>query len=612
MPNFRIVRFDLTETGRMLPQDNDGGFGKRYLQDFVEHDDGQPHDVVYWYWSPVRSYIGQTRNLRQRNIQHYTVDGFGKRQYRELFVIYGSAINDGTLNAVEALLIQLFTEDARNRPRKPGPKVDNLTQGNLSSCMNRVRRDLIPDIWDGIREFGREKGDEHRYVYGDAATVRNSLLYKYSVFNQLSNEQAAIVERVIDCGDDFVIQGLAGTGKTALLTNLAVALADRLNPDGVDEANLTRDHMVAVVVKGNWVTNAMDIFKKYGNKAITIKRPSTLWNERSEGTYGAVIVDEAQRLTRSYPKTNAFKPWTHDPACRYDNELEIIKSNARRLVLLYDPFQSIRPDDIKAAKFDSLTSGFERCTLTEQFRVNPRGADRQYSGSDYTNGIIHALELDLGHESEYPFDPGLFDPGRHEPYRSYFGESDSIAELFDYVDEMRNQHPGTVDRVIAGYVRPWVSKTDKIQYDWRETHDGQTRQWQWNENAIGWVRPTRHSWESQDEAFARHDGEIGSIHAIQGEDFNYVGAIIGKDLEVGSDGHLHGNKAHYYDRNGIPAATDFDDEEFTDYIKHVYFTILMRAIDGIRVYCEDPALSRFLMGRLSGSPGMSGDQRPVS
>lgn len=599
MRNFRIVKFKLTETGQMLPQDNDEGFGERYLQHFIEFDDGQPHDVVYWYWSPLRSYIGQTNNLRRRNIQHYAVDGFGERKYRELFVIYGSAITDETLNAVEALLIQLFTEDARNRPGRPKPKVDNLTQGNLSSCMNRVRRDLIPDIWDRMRQFGRDEGDEHRYVYGDATALRNSLLYKYSVFNELSDEQKTIVERVMDGDEDFVIQGLAGTGKTALLTNLAVALADQLNPGGADDTHLTRDHMVAVVVKGNWANNATDIFKKYGNKAITVKRPSTLWNERSGGKYGAVIVDEAQRLTRRYHKTNAFKPWTRDPHCGYDDELEIIKSNARRLVLLYDPFQSIRPDDIKADRFDFLTDGFERCTLTEQFRVNPQGTDRQYSGSDYTNGVIHALELDSGHESEYPFNAGLFDPSRHKPFESYFGLSDSIAELFDYVDEMRNQRPGTVDRVIAGYVRPWVSQKDKTQYDWQEIRDGHTFQWQWNENAIGWVRPTRHSWRAQEDAFARHDKEIGSIHAIQGEDFNYVGAIIGKDLEVGPDGHLHGNKEHYFDRNGTPAAADFDDDEFTDYIKHVYFTILMRAIDGIRVYFEDPELQRFFMHRLS-------------
>lgn len=607
MHNFRIVKFGLSPSGQILPLANDDGFGQRYLKQFINSDDGQPHDVVYWYWSPLRSYIGQTSNLRRRNAQHYKNDGFSRKKYTTLFVIYGSAITDATLNAVESLLIQLFDEDARNRPDSPKPRVDNLTQGNLSSYMNRVRRDLIPDIWDRMRQFGCDEGDEHRYVYGDASAIRSSLLYKYSVFNNLSHEQAAIVEQVVGSDDDFVIQGLAGTGKTALLTNLAVALADRLNPEGADSEYLTRDRMVAVVVKGNWVKNATDIFKRYGNKAITVKRPDTLWHERRGGKYGAVIVDEAQRLTRRYSKTKLFKAWTRDPDCRYDDELEIVKSNARKLVLLYDPFQSIRPDDIKADQFAYLTDGFARCMLTEQFRVNPQGSDRQYSGSDYTNGIIHALELDLGHESDYPFRQGLFDPTRHEPYESYFGVSDSIADLFAYIDEMRNQRPGTVDHVIAGYVRQWVSKKDRTQYDWQETYKGKEYHWQWNENANGWVRPTRRSWEAQNEAFARHNNEIGSVHAIQGEDFNYVGAIIGKDLEVGADGHLHGNKEAYFDQNGIPAASDFHDEEFTDYIKHVYFTILMRAVDGIRVYFEDPTLRKFFMERLTGTSTSSAD-----
>lgn len=600
MADFDIIRFNLTENGDIQPLGIDRKT-RTFMASYLSGDHLQSRDVVYWYWSPSATYIGQTNDLSRRNRQHYAERAFRSHQYTELLAIYGSAINDETLNAVEAQLIRLHKQDARRRSDGIDFSVANMTDGNLSSSMVRVRRDLIPRIWDRLRVLGENDGDKHKYVYGDAQSVLNSLLYKYSVFNDLSDEQKSVASTILhDHEKNFVVRGLAGTGKTALLTNLAAACAKQLR-QGQPTLNglIPRGQRVAVVVKGNWINNAKDIFKNYGDPAIVIKRPDALWAEEKNGLdqYGTVIVDEAQRLVRDYPKSRAFKAWMRDAACRYDNELEIVQNNAKQTILLYDPFQSIRPDDIPGERFNELTKDYTHLQLTQQFRVNPSGSDAAFSGEDFTNGIVHALELDTGTKRDYPFDKGIFDTHPSGSY-PYFEIAHSIAELFDYTDDMRNLHPNTVNRVIGGYVREWKSNHDPNAFDWVEQNGAQTYAWKWNDNAAGWVRPHKARWADENRLSEQHDHEIGSIHAIQGEDFNYIGAIIGKDLEVGLDGHLHGNTEHYKDSNGTPGKADFDESEFTEYIKHVYFTILMRGIDGVRVYFEDPKVEEFFRRKL--------------
>ncbi|MFT8592027.1 MAG: DNA/RNA helicase domain-containing protein [Bifidobacterium sp.] len=390
MSNFDILKFDVEKDGT-INVIGDAQKAHMFMSSYMSGEHFESRDVIYWYWSPTVSYIGQTNDLKRRNEQHFKARPALFSRFSTLFAIYGSAVTDETMNALEAQLIRLYRQDCKKRPSSVKVEVSNKTLGNLSSSTAKVQRDLIPKIWAAMQNFGSKENDVHKYVYDDVQSVLNSLLYKYSVFNKLSAEQENIVDTIVTNPDkNFVIQGLAGTGKTALLTNLAVKIADTMNSGSKSLASeIPMGQKVAVVVKGNWIGNARDIFSNYGNPAISKpKRPDTLWVEQkaSDDKYGVVIVDEAQRLVRDYPSDHMFKSWMRDSTCPYDNELDIVSNSARQTVLLYDCFQSIRPDDIPKDRFDSLTKGFERLYLTEQFRVNPADANHKYSGNDFTNG----------------------------------------------------------------------------------------------------------------------------------------------------------------------------------------------------------------------------------
>ena len=54
-------------------------------------------------------------------------------------------------------------------------------------------------------------------------------------------------------------------------------------------------------------------------------------------------------------------------------------------------------------------------------------------------------------------------------------------------------------------------------------------------------------------------------------------------------------REHYYDVNGTPPKGSFTLEELSEYIRQIYYVLLTRAIRGVRVYFEDPAVKQHFM-----------------
>ncbi|MEH6945268.1 DNA/RNA helicase domain-containing protein, partial [Bacillus sp. JJ722] len=122
-----------------------------------------------------------------------------------------------------------------------------------------------------------------------------------------------------------------------------------------------------------------------------------------------------------------------------------------------------------------------------------------------------------------------------------------------------------------------MSKENKNQFDWVEG----VNKWKWNS--------THEDWMNKKNSLQ----EIGSIHAVQGVDINCVGLIIGKDLSY-QNGKIVGVSNNYYDKNGKPIINEFKESEFTDFIKNIYYTLMTRGIDGIRLYIEDESLKNYI------------------
>lgn len=529
---------------------------------------GSDHDVIYMYKGDHDFYVGQTKHFEQRNRQHYAQDdAFKSGLFNQVAVVFGSEIK-GNLDALESLLIEDVEKDNQYNYKGNVPlhKV-NRTIGNSAPSRNDIARDIEPKVWKLLHDKGFVNAE-------NLLSVRRKVLTSGPGGTYPTQNELRVVDTIMnDPNNNYVVQGYAGTGKTFII-NL---LADRLSQQHLN---------VAVAVKGNVVREYRNRFSTWA-LPVDVKKHSEV--SCSDEHYDVILVDEAHRLHRPYGKTKGMEGnlWKNLEDKRVDNELELIKLKADRLILMYDPLQTLRPDDITPEQFGQGTSDWQRIRLSHQVRINPiEGFGTRTLGDEFVAGLIDFLGYPASVSPGITYDKGIFTEYKNTQNHSspYFGICDSIAELFDYINHKQNLYPNTVNRVVAGYVRQWKSKNNPEAFDWVEGDN----MWRWNSTYEGWVTPVSSSIAMQKNKRARYREEIGSVHAVQGEDLNYVGVIIGKDLGIDANGRLVGVKAKYCDRNGTPSKTDFDQDTFDRFIKNNYFMLMTRAIDGIRVYFEDP------------------------
>lgn len=99
----------------------------------------------------------------------------------------------------------------------------------------------------------------------------------------------------------------------------------------------------------------------------------------------------------------------------------------------------------------------------------------------------------------------------------------------------------------------------------------------WNSTQENWINSTD----------ADSEDQIGSVFAIQGIDLNKVGVLIGNDLKVDDTGKLYVDPENFFNVNGKFSEEDLKDpqnrKEFTLFVLNIYYVLLTRGIDGIRV-----------------------------
>ncbi|WP_089137153.1 DNA/RNA helicase domain-containing protein [Secundilactobacillus silagei] len=376
------------------------------------------------------------------------------------------------------------------------------------------------------------------------------------------------LHKILDATQNFVINGDAGTGKTVLLTHLIARIL-----------NQEPDFNIGVVVQPNWEKTGKEIFRVYGMNKRNLTVTTSTKMIKSGKKYDVVVVDESHKLSRRYgkqhPSFNAVYKINGFEKCQ--SHLEILKALGKQIILMYDVLQAIRPANVTRKQFHQLTSEFEQRYLTTQFRIQaPKG--KKYTSDDYINGIKYLLYKDTGLLKYTNFDSNfnrdVFKDSTPDAYFGYFTEQ-PLHNLIDWVEEDRNFHPEHVNRVLAGLVEPWQQKDgkDKSIMHW---HEGDIYR-RWNSSQENWIN-------SKDEDA---EDQIGSVFAVQGIDLNKVGVLIGNDLQVDPNGHLFGNPEHFFNTNGKFTKTDFkapkNRKEFTFFVLNIYYVLLTRGIDGIRL-----------------------------
>lgn len=519
-------------------------------------------------------YIGQTIHFKIRHNEHYSgkEELFKAADFNQVIVVFSRYFNRSALDDVESQLITYFTADnaktSKNTVEFDRDEVINRTGGNSVNeyCgREELAAQVILPLWENVL-FPKgwvttERLDE----------LRARELVKYSPIKVLTAEQGALISEIINSRNkNYVINGDAGTGKTVLLTHLVASALKNL-PDA----------KIGVVVQPNWEKTGASIFKVYGMNSSRLSVMTSTKLIAAGEKYDLIIVDEAHKMSRNYGKQHPsfHSAYEINEFRNCSSHLEIIQQLGNQIVLMYDVLQAIRPANITRDMFQTLTTGYEKKFLKTQFRIQaPKG--KMYTSDDYINGIKYLLYkdtglLDLKLTNYNPnFNRQLFSDKNPDAYFGYVTEQ-PLHKLIDWLEEDLNFNPEHVNRVLAGLVENWKQSDGK---DPGITH------WHESEIARRW-NSTQENWINSKDVDAEE--QIGSVFAVQGIDLNKVGVLIGSDLQVDEGGKLVGNPNNFYNTNGTFTAAEMEipdnQFEFTLFVLNIYYVLLTRGIDGIRL-----------------------------
>lgn len=519
-------------------------------------------------------YIGQTKQFIDRHRQHYSGSEkkFNDADFDRVIVIFSKYFNRSALDDVESQLITYFIADNSKSNEKSvefdNDKIINKTRGNsVNHYVDRekIASEVILPLWERVLYSKKWVNTE------TIDNLRTKELVKYSPIKMLTDEQGALINEIIDNRDkSYVINGDAGTGKTVLLTHLVAGLLN-------DRENIK----IGVVVQPNWEKTASDIFKVYGMKSnyLTITTSTKLIKMNKK--YDIIIVDESHKMSRKYGKQHpSFNSvYAIEEFSNYNSHLEIIQQLGTQIVLMYDVLQGIRPANVTRDMFKHLTEEYERRFLTTQFRIQAP-QDKNYTSDDYINGVKYLLYKDTGLlHSEFTnfnsnFNREIFRDKSPDAYFGYFIEK-PLHNLINWIEEDNNFNPDHINRILAGLVEPWAQKDGKdiTKKHWKEDEIER----RWNSTQENWINSKDEDAEEQ----------IGSVFAVQGIDLNKVGVLIGNDIQVNETGQLVGNPDNFFNTNGIFTKEEMELKEnryeFTLFVLNIYYVLMTRGIDGIRL-----------------------------
>lgn len=529
---------------------------------------------VYQNTRDRKVYIGQTVHFIDRHKQHYdgTEQKFNDAGFNRVIVVFSSLFNGSSLDDVEAQLITYFSADNEGAKSQKvsfdSNEVINRTGGNgITEYKGRedVATKVILPLWQDVL-----------YPNGWVKTktledLRARALVKYSPIKQLTNEQGDLIREIVDNpSKSYVINGDAGTGKTVLLTHMV--------------ANILKERKkatIGVVVQPNWQETAAEIFRIYGMNSTNLTVATSTQIINSGKSFDVIVVDESHKLSRKGGKQmNAFNEVYKIPG--YENcqtHLEILQKIGKQIILMYDVLQAIRPANISRKDYKELTKDYEKKFLTTQFRIQvPKG--QSFTSDDYVNGVKWLLYKDTGLlDSEFTnfdknFNRDVFRDKRPDAYFGYFTDQ-PLHKLIAWIDMDRNFHAEHVDRVLSGLVEDWRQEHGKDPTI-THFHEGDIKR-RWNSTQTNWINSKDPDAEDQ----------IGSVFAVQGIDLNKVGVLIGNDLEIDPNGHLYANPDNFYNVNGKFNVEEMVDPsnrfEFTLFVLNIYYILMTRGIDGIRL-----------------------------
>ena len=543
--------------------------------------------VVYIINNDERLYVGETTDFLSRTRQH--LQNPQKQGLREIRVVLDDTFNKSTCLDLESQLIMLFSGDGKYQ-------VINSNAG-IADC-DYFDREHYQVTFDQIVENLRVLGLFNQ----SALDIRNSNLFKYSPYKALNDDQIQVTEAIIDDlwqsleeGESsvHVVQGSAGTGKTVVGIFLTKLLSDLGTPNQAPTGESVFDEYYQEGYKQLFEGRRIGLVVPQQSLRASVKhvfsKVSSLSREMvltpfdvgdSDEHYDILIVDEAHRLNRFSAQSSGMmtKLYKEINARLFGNpesghsQLDWLRKQCDHLILLIDPEQSVRPQDLTPTEInaclDSSRDSGRIHTLRSQLRI-------QGDSAEYGDFLDQLLALGPQSPIEIPTIEGY--------------ELRVFSDLDEMIEEIHKKDKEFgLSRLAAGYAWEWVSKTNRELFDIN----------------IPGARPLR--WNSTDKDWVGKGSsdEVGSIHTLQGFDLNYAGVIIGPDIEVDEHGSLRANRERYADKRGKadvamalnPSERKTTDEDLLRYIRNCYRVLLTRGIRGTYIYAGASTLRQRLQG----------------
>lgn len=625
----------------------------------ASHPQGTNWPVVYLIHGNNEIYVGETNNACERMNQHLASPA--RQNLNRVEIVFDSWFNKSAILDIENALINLFRyEIIQTKDKSKKSKYfsvlqnGNRGQSKLHNYYNRAHyQDEIKEIWEELRN--------RKIATNEYSDIVNDVLYKYSPYTSLNEEQQAVSLEILNSVMDSlvawregresaytaIVKGEAGTGKTIILLNMLVRLIESIysnqtNPD-YDESYEDEDLRelsaelklknrikayvdkygklkIAYVAQMTSLRNTMgSIFKDvpYLYKK-TAKGPNDIVNESFNKTTGELelfdilFVDEAHRLWRynnigsarhSY-KSACQKLFGKDVDPNSVTTLDWIIKCSRTRVFVYDPFQTVKDSDITPQQFDraienskGITNRFE---LRQQMRCRAGMKYIRFVDSLFGNNKDTALTL-------FPRD--------HYDFRLFEDPNILIEEIVK-----RNAEVG-LGKCATGYGWQWNSnkyKECKNKYQkWlqksgeRDTRKKQVAFYLDNlavEDGLidfagkKYVRNLDYDWILKGDPL-----EIGCIHTSQGYDLNYVGVLLGPEIDYNYEKGVFVIPERIKDtsisRNLVglsPKEREKKYDSIKTYVINAYKVMMERGIKGCYIYAHNEGLRRHLQSILEG------------
>lgn len=349
----------------------------------------------------------------------------------------------------------------------------------------------------------------------------------------------------------LVIKGGPGTGKSVVAVNVLVDCVRKLmlNASYITKNSTPRNCYNYLLSKGN--------ARKQIDLRMLFRSPHSLASVPDNGI-DVGIFDEAHRLQK--------KPYMY----KGEDLLEDAIRACKVCIFFIDEDQRVTTKDFcrydmiveYAKRQNAILDLKEPYELVSQFRC---------SGSD---GYIALLDDLLSNREK-----GFYDLSNYD-FKVFDNPLDMKNEL------IKKDYSNNRSRMMAGYCYDWNFKYKRGEWD----------------IIIGDFKA---KWNlSTDDIFAVNPDsihEIGCIHTVQGMEFDYAGAIIGKDL-IYRDGKVITDRSAISNDDKSSGIRTCKNEAFADQlIRNTYKVLLTRGQKGCFVYCEDKALRDHLADILNGT-----------